>query len=172
MDSVVTINEGVENLTMLFYECTNYNKPVTFPNTAKDLHSTFEKCYAYNQPTIIPQGVVSMYGTFNNCSNFNQDMIIPNSVNNMQYTFRSCNAFGSTVTIKPGGTAMNVYGMFLQCNNSLKKTIICAPEDTAKFTVNDRNSVIAGSIAWTALGDGNGYYNSTYNIYIYNNYSA
>ena len=100
-------------------------------------------------------------------------MIIPNSVTDINYAFSGCSSFGSTVTIEPGGTALNVYGMFYHCNNSLKKTIICAPEDTAKFTIDDRNSVIASSaISWKALGDGNGYYDSTYNIYIYNNYSA
>ena len=85
------------NMARTFYNCNNFNQPVTIGNNVTDMYSTFQSCKNFNQPITIPDSVTNMYSTFFSCSNFNQLITIPDSVTSIgNFTFYYCTIFSPT----------------------------------------------------------------------------
>jgi hypothetical protein len=158
----------------LFTMCPNYNQPFTVPPQTNSL--TF-LCYGankFNSPII-----------FENCRErchctsilrfavaFNQEMTFPSNVIGVVNAFENCTSFGNNVYFKGNvSRALSTMGMFRNCNKSKRKYIWCNSVLTNNFLGKTTGDSVTGTaITWTAIT--NGYYNSTYNIYIYNNYEG
>jgi hypothetical protein len=195
----ITIPNSVTSCEDMFNGCTSFNQPVTIPNItessiySKSIEGMFYECYEFNQPLVIPNGIKScghilMYcynfnspitiGTnviscnqlLTGCNNFNQDITFPKNVASIFIGLQGTTSFGKNVFINNASiTQSNVYRLFQDCNNSLQKNIWC--NNLTPFLGNKyANSIAMADITWTEMT--NGYYNSVYNIYLYNNYSA
>ena len=156
-----------------FSTCSHFNQPVTIPNSVTNMASTFSSCYNFNQPVTILDGVTNMPNTFYYCSNFNQPVTIPDGVTNMISTFSYCNNFNQPVYFHNSlklsqTTTKNMFGGVH--DNSLIRSIYC-DNATPFLGTALSNSITGTAVTWSALPDGNGYYNALYNIYIYNNWT-
>ena len=164
----IIIPDSVTNMYSTFGRCPNFNQHITIPDSVTNMAGTFSGCNKFNQPITIPDNVTNMDHTFNNCPNFNQPVTIGNSVTNMYYAFNNCTSFGSSLYFKNSSKLTNVCYMFQYCNNSLRKYIYC--NNATPFLNTGRyNSITGGLVTWSTMD--NGYYNATYNIYIYNNWT-
>lgn len=157
--------------------CPVFNKSITFPNFGFEYNYAFTNCLKLNQPIIIEDCIegASMEGMFMGCTNFNQVVTIPKNVSFLSNMFANCTGFGNSIYMK-GNVArpqlLIVGGMFRNCNKSKRKNIYYNNIYDNRFTLNNTSSVIGANITWTALSSGNGYYNSTHNIYLYNDYEG
>lgn len=90
----------------LFYNCTNYNKPFSFPAVTSGCTCTdmFWGCTNYNpdSPISIPEGVTDCQGMFGNCSNFNVPVTIPDSATSCSSMFAYCSNFSQDLYIRDG----------------------------------------------------------------------
>lgn len=128
----------------------------------------FKESTSFNDQISIGSNVCSCYGMLMNCTGYNQDLTIPETVTNAMLMMFGCTKFGKNVYFK-GKTAktMPVTSMMYGCNNSLRKNIFFNSALNSIF--NATGSVVSG-ITWTTMT--NGFYNATYNIYCYYNYSG
>ena len=163
----VTIPNGVTNMWGTFMQCKNFNRPVTIPNSVTDMFGTFMQCNNFNQPVTIPNGVTDMNMTFYSCQSFNQPVTIPNSVTNMDSTFYSCESFNQPVTIPNSVTSMN--STFSWCSRFNQPVTIPNSVTNLENTFDDcftleRSSVPIHISHEIALGDTSNYiYNSLVN---------
>jgi hypothetical protein len=111
----VTIPNGVTNMMGTFLGCNSFNQPVTIPNSVTNMVETFMGCYRFNQPVTISNSVTNMVETFMGCYRFNQPVTIPNSVTNMVETFMGCSPFNQPVTISNSVT--NMVETFMGCES-------------------------------------------------------
>lgn len=140
------------NSAYMFEGCNNLNKTIGWTKDAGD-----------------PFNCVGMLA---NCTKFNQDITVPRGCNNLYQFLYNCKDFSKTVYIK--GTRsreLNISGLFYECNNSKRKNIRfnSALDSIFRATAYGK-TLIWYSITWTSLT--NGFYNSVYNIYCYNDYSG
>ncbi len=148
-NSVVNIPDSVENTAMMFANCYNFNQPVTIPKNATDIVYMFANCYNFNQPVTIPKNITNLYGTFWNCNTYNTDIYVDSvSIANVANMFR-------TAVNTSAVTSRNIW-----FNNSLNSI----------FNRTSTTSIVGTTIYWTAMSDGNGFYNTSYRINCYNNY--
>lgn len=159
--SIIFGSDKVASLNGFFYNCQKYNKPITIPKNAIYLNMTFYNCINFNYPIIIPDDTLFMQYMFDNCTKFNQTIYINKPVN-LASTFYNCIAFHSSVYIKNTTNLINVTNMFYNC-----RTFSIYAPDAEIFKTND--IIGKGILTWTEVV--NGYYNSMYRIYVYNNYS-
>ena len=193
----ITIPNSVTNMSYIFNGVDSFNHPITIPNSVKNMAGTFSNTYFFNHPITIPNGVENISNIFSYARRFNQPITIPNSVKDASKAFMGCYNFNRSITISDNVENMinllrgcerfssNIYfnnsstitnsfkitDMFSGCNELLKKSIYCnnaAP--FIKYTY-DSWSIVGGDVTWDALSDGNGYYNTYYNVYIYNNWT-
>jgi hypothetical protein len=77
-----------------FFGCSNFNQPITIPNSVKHIHSCFNSCPNFNQPITIPNSVTEITYFLSYCPNFGQDVyltrtdLMPTKYLSM---FKSCN---------------------------------------------------------------------------------
>lgn len=152
----------------------------------------FSGSETFNEPVIIGNNVVSCYSMFSNCYNFNQSITIPNSVVNCSYMFATCVNLKQPITIP-----VNVINAFAMCqhtgvqdiylkgntfrdisvssllrskNNQFRTNVFFNSIFNNKFNVSNYFSIVGTLVEWTTMD--NGFYNSTLNVYCYNNYSG
>lgn len=179
----------------LFAGCTNFNQKIYLPDGlayayGMYLNSAFNQPYEINCPTLVV--IDSMfYGctNFNSTitfnvprvstlksmfanSAFNQNIYIPSQINNLYHTFANCKSFSKNVYIQGTYRVLNVAGMFNGCDNTKRKNIFFNKALNSTFGQTGGTSVIGASITWTNITGNVGFYNATYNIYCYNNYSG
>ena len=120
--------------------------------------------------------VNSCSGILSRCTNFNNNVYIEENVSLCAEALYGCNKFSSHIYFK-GKTLRNIwleamlygagevgstyYPKYIHCHKNL------APEIYNAYLVDYDTP-----ISWTNLVDNNGWYNSLYNIYLYNNYSG
>lgn len=179
----------------LFSKCTNFNQKVNLPDDlyyARSMyaHTAFNQPYEINCPTVIEidsmfyncinlnstitfnvPNVKSLGSMFYN-SAFNKDIYIPSQINNLFHTFANCKSFSKNVYIQGTYRVINVAGMFLNCDNTKRKNIFFNNALNGQFGQSGSTSVIGAPITWTNITGNVGFYNATYNIYCYNNYSG
>lgn len=182
----IHIPDSVKNMYYTFYGCENFNQPIEIPNTVETVLALFRNCYNFNQPITIPNNANTSYA-FMGCYKFNQPItsngewarqIFDHSAMNCDVTFgpctyvltlafNGCQNFGKNVYVN--SVNINVVGgMFNNCNNALRKNIWFNSVLNDMFGKSDINSVVSNEITWTTMT--NGFYNTAYNIYCYNNY--
>lgn len=186
----ITIPNSVENCRGMF-QAASFNQPLTIPNSVKDCSYMFHNS-AFNQSLIIPDSVTNCMRMFEDSSIRDQTVIIGNNVEDCSYMFSK--SYPSTGLVIPKNV-INCFGMFGNSHYLKDSTIYINgnPNTERMFTwvhnnfVNNKNRnmvVYAGSsinanklvyayntwYTFTPLQDGNGYYNSYLNFYVYNNY--
>lgn len=130
-----------------FNRCYNFNQPMVFPNSISTLDNVFEHCWNYNQPTTFGSQTLSLNNAFYNCKNMAQNITILS--NRVQY----------------------ICGFLNSKNNSKRVNIIIPAGNTTETTFRNTSaqySVTSTSISWTNDASNNCFYNTKYNIYIYN----
>lgn len=185
------------NSWMMFHNCTNLNQRISIEYYTNTI-GMFRNCFNLNQMFVrdeYPTNCQMMFANCNNlnktvgwgmqggtsfnawgmlegCTKFNQDITIPNTCIDIGSLLWNCKDFAKTVYIK-GTTArtLNVSYMLMDCNNSKRKNIRFHPSLDSLFRQTTASTSIVGKgITWTNLT--NGFYNSLYNIYCYNDYSG
>lgn len=174
----------------MFFNCQNFNQPINI-TSATNCYNMFYKCTNFNQPLVIGDDVDTTWILYNctnfnspitfgnNCriwspfevSNFNSDIRIKGLNSNCSWLVYNCNSFGANIYIDWIGNNAALVNCISNKTNSISKSFHVTSEAT-DFMLN-QNLVYAGSQVkptYEALGDGNGYFNAAYNIYIYNNY--
>lgn len=192
-NSSVIIGNNIKNCYSMFQNCRSFNQPVIIPNNATYLAYMFDNSTSFNQPVTIPNKVINCYRMFQNCFNLNSPIILGNKVENCSGMFRRCNNFNQSITIP--NSYINCAYMFENCTNmsaniyiknaSISKAAVnglVASKNNSKriniFCNNITNligggptsggSIVDRDISWTSMV--NGYYNTAFNIYLYNNY--
>lgn len=189
----VTIGSKVTNCKGMFSNSQSiFNQPITIPNSVIECSYMFSENPSFNQPIVIPGSVKNCFAMFMRTSNLNQPVTISNDVNNFNgHAMLMAQNFNQPVVFPTGvtdatqvfGGAMNMCSdiVFLHTqgplntsyllwntNNSLRKNVYC--RNLSLLNATNRQSIVGANITWSATT--NGYYNSTYNIYILNNIPA
>lgn len=158
----ITIAQNVTNYRNLYAGLEAFNQPVTIPNYVSDCSYMFLYT-AFNRELEIPESVDNCAWMFY-YSAFNQDITLPYTLRTFWGGLQGCVAFGKNVYFdKPTISHKN---MFSGCNNSLQKNIFA---NLSSFAYQGTGDIVGGvSLTWESIT--NGYRNTAYNIYLYNNY--
>ena len=150
----------------------NYYAPRQSGSSFDSLHVS-----EYND-VYVGKYVTSCNNMLSYCADFNNNVYIGENVIFAEYALDFCTNFSSHIYFK-GNTLRefrasgmlhfagiidwdgNYYNKYLHCHKNF------AP---AVYNANLFDSY--SPLSWTPLSDNNGWYNSTYNIYLYNNYSG
>ena len=173
-NSPVEITNNVTNCFQMFSTCTNFNQPVTIPDSVTNCAEMFSDMYghgtAFNSPVIIGNNVTDCSGMFT-WTNFNRDIRLPQNVINAERMFSECDDFSANVYIdgRPSISAMFERYPGVPPGTYNQVNVYCNDVEWI-VAINDYNSIVGyAGINWTSIT--NGYYSSTTNIYLYNNYS-
>lgn len=167
----------VGNIRAMFLNCRLYNQAFILPSTTIGtdvcIEALFSDCVIFNKPITISEslGVNSLYQLFLRCSRFNCDVTVPSTVEDIRAMLHTCDSFGRNVYVK-GTTSrpLNTFGMLTNTNVSKRKNIHFNAALNSAFNSTSTYTIIgSSSISWTRMT--NGFYNTQYNIYCYNNYS-
>lgn len=165
----VNIPNSVVNMTMAFGMCNNFNKPVSLGNNVNDMYRAFYNCFNLNQPFTIPDSVMNLVEAFNYCSAFNSPVVIGNNVTSLNYTFYNCKKMGQDIVIHAKNVTTVRY-MLGGKNNSIRVNIFVHAGSSTENTIRTASQGVTGSsMYWTNDPENNCFYNTTYNIYVYNN---
>ena len=192
----ITLYNNVTNCAQMFNNCSYFNQPVNIPDSVINCHAMFSTCLLLNKPVTIGNSVTDCSSMFFQCRYFNQSIIIPDSVTNCSSIFYWCDKMSGDITF--GNNVINMsYAVFANNRSTINIYINNTSSDvnvsgllhsnyphgydnTAYIFCNNieiLNKSTTGSIignndpiTWEEVT--NGYYNSQYNVYIYNNYSA
>ncbi len=144
-----------ENIAYMFRDAVVFNKEVTFPHSNINRYS--------------PMGLNMAY-VFQNASNYNCAVRVPNRATNICSMLENATMFGNTVYVNNKSFGMShVRNLFKGCNNSKRKTLYC---NNGRNLIGNTasNSLVGAAVTWATTT--NGYYNATYNVYIYYNYTG
>ena len=184
------------NVAGMFLNCYNLNQPFNFtiPSTVsytwglpRNAHFAFGYCSNLNQPISIEQsGINDMSQMFSHCNNFNQPIYLSirnlgmNKVKNylnISYMLEYCDNFAQAIYINMNDPYIRDFawvestGLFYNCNNQLQKSIYAPSFEEYMYDQEHReniNDTLVGSpITWTKFANNHGYYNQSYNIYLY-----
>jgi len=133
------------SLSDFFCGCSNFNQPMIFYPGAS-LYRTFSGCHNYNQPVVCDFRNSYFERMFDGANNMSSDIIFLHS-NDEQLYYPTFNGMISNMS---RGNSINIY---IYNMTNIKQDNIVA-----------NVSVVP---TWTAVT--NGFYNSTYNIYLLNN---
>ena len=85
----------------------------------------------------------------------------------MNYLLSGCKDFGANIYIDLDLGARNCAGMLYDCNLYKRKNIHCTNRGLSTLLINTSpSSIVRDAITWSYSSDGY-YYNTYYNIYIY-----
>ena len=59
----------------MFYNCYNFNQPVTIPDNVTNTSWMFWDCYNFNQPVTIPENVTNVFSMFYECNKLNNSSV-------------------------------------------------------------------------------------------------
>lgn len=153
----------------MFSGCSKFNQSITFPNAYVYFNSIFYNCNNFNKQIIFPYHTTSMVLVFGECKSFNSIVYVPWETSNIYSMLSGCTNFGNKVYIN-STRIKDAFGLFRGCNNSKRKEIYFHHSLNNIFNISNSSSIVGKSISWSSMT--NGFYNITYNIYCYNNYSA
>lgn len=192
----VTLGNNVLNCCSMFEYAQNFNQPITIPNSVVDCQMMFLDAINFNQPvTIHSNRILRFYGMFARCYNFNQSVTIPDSDTNYECSqmFTGCTSLNQPITIGKNATSIHrilfgdtnfnsdvyirstsIYADVSYYNNAFGnvKGVKLHFNPVMNNIFNDYRAYGNTEISWTDMSDGNGFYNTTRNIYCYNNYSV
>ena len=179
----------VTSLQETYNGCANLTgSPVCGPNVGS-MALTYTNCYNLTGSPVCGNKVQTMYGTYWNCRNLTGKPVCGNNVVNMCQTYGFCTNLKGPALVGPNVTdvttsyrscrniTQNAYvfsniiskstGCFQGKDNS-KRLDIYVHKNSAtlnNFLNTDNTSLVGSDITWAQNGDM--YYNTPYNIYIY-----
>lgn len=124
----------------------------------------------FAKPFSIPNSVTSCEYMFSNCTQFSNSVTIPESVINCHNMFRACIRFNNNIYFKSNGNfrIINLKNFLGEYTGSVNRANIFFNNILDNQF---RNMTFNKSVpSWTTMT--NGFYNSTYGIYCYNNYEG
>lgn len=159
------LSSYIPNAVQLFFQNSMFNNSITIGNNVKNCYEMFYQCYNFNGLINIGKNVNNCVQMLYYCSNFNQSpLIFPNNVNNFYQTMSYCSDFQGNIYVE-NNSVYNVRYMLQGTNTAKRKNIYCTY--LGYFGQTSSSSSLTGtSITWTPMT--NGYYNTYYNIYLYN----
>ena len=182
----ITIPNKVTSCTYMFNRCINFNQPIIIPDSVQYCGNMFGGCYNFNQPVTFGANIYSCYAMFYNCQKFNQPINMPNTVDDCSSMFINCQNFNQPIILSanltncaylfsncydynqniymPSNKVINAYRMLY--NHNKMKRINVFSRSLGRLR-NNSTSIVGVNVAWTSIT--NGYYNATYNIYLYSN---
>lgn len=180
-NQTINIPNSVTNMYGTFYNCTNFNKTVSISDNVKDMAYAFYNCYKLDQTINIPSNVTNLSYCFFNCAQLGYigkmtSIDIPAKVTNVSYMLKNCQNIASpmllktaTLYFKNANALTNTIGLLEGWNN--QRRINIRGNNRLKFmNTAASNSITRTAITWTNTT--NYSYNTTYNIYVYNNYTG
>ena len=160
----VNIGNQVNNCYGMFLNCSNFNQPINIPDTANDCGKMFSGCTKFNQPVTIGTNANNCSYMFTGCQRFNQPIVIPTNVDNCTLMFSGCNDMCQNIYIKKNNNLIT-QSMISGHNNQKQINIFC--ENLALLNKTWSQTIVGYEITWTSMT--NGYYNTAFNVYLYNN---
>ena len=158
------------------------------------MHSTYFQCKNLTGSPVCGNNVTNMYGTYSGCRNLTGSPVCGDNVTDMGHTYFYCyNLTGSPVC---GNNVTSMWNTYAGCRNlnegtfyfysnkvsqaqncfyyknNLRRYNIHVPAGSKTlqtFFINNTQSIVGVPITWT--NEGNNFYNTAYNIYIYANTS-
>lgn len=171
----VVIPSNVQNCQGMLYECTAFNSNVNFRGTAsRNCQNMLYGCTAFNKAVNLTEGITNCSNMFRNDYLFNQSLTIPSTATNCDNMLYHC--YNYTKNIYFSGNVENVrtVNMLAGKYNNRKINIFYNGQVGNIWGANCflRYIINGKQIGLAAMSDGNGYYNSTVNLYYYNNYGG
>lgn len=181
----VIIGNNVGNCAGMFYDCHYISQNISIPDSVIDCSHMFHGCgnIFWNGNEIkIPNNAKYLGYMFFNVYNFSQNIHIPPKVENVgcmlggDDTLFSTHSYPNVYFEAKEYRDINIIGMFGNwyqgssdgVNRSLIKNVFFNSVLNNVFNRNASNSIAGGTIEWTPMT--NGFYNSEFNFYMYNNY--
>lgn len=171
--NVVYQNRATQFVTMegVFASCVALNSPVTLPdcNMVNSVAYMFNNCTSFNQTiNFTSNAAYYYYYMFHNCSQLNQDMnfkFMYNGSSDTSNMFRNALNVGGDFYFS-NGNSHTVRNMFFNSGVGRRKNCYC--DTLTRFLWTNTSSIVGQTITWTAMDNGQGYYNDSFNIYLYN----
>ena len=158
--------KGNANCSHMFEYCSNFDANVKINDNVKDCSYMFNACIGLNKIVNVPAKAENIERMFQNCHEYHaSNIIIPKNVESCFYTFAECTNIEGNIYIN-NSSISSVIGMLYRKDNAKRINVFC--NNIRAINANNSYSLISGSIVWTATS--NGYFNESYNIYLYNNY--
>ena len=180
LNQEIQVPANAVDTTDMFRYCYNLNQ--SFSVNSELAVGMFVYCNSLNRPIILGN-VKNAYALLSYASNFNQDITIPNMTENICSLLAHSASFAKNIYIKGNlisrNGSLDTLGLLQNSNNSLRKNIWFNSTLNAYFNKTGINNSIVGlehnyssatAITWTSMT--NGFYNTAYNIYCYNNYTG
>lgn len=111
----VTFDSAIEGLASSMFSGTPFNQPITLPSSLKYDGGIFGDATAFNSSVTYPDCTEVMESSFQGCYSFNQPIHLPSSLLYATDVFDNCYKFNQSVSI-PGGCKV-VRGMFHNCRS-------------------------------------------------------
>ena len=163
----------------MFAQCTNFNQPVIMGNNVINCTNMFVRCVNFNQPITIPNSVVDCncmfmeYVAETNTSSWTNVKIVPVSdIYVKGNTFRNIGTQNMLSRVHRNENSQGYGTNAFNNRRDVRTNIYFNSVLQNQFNRTNAKSLVGAPITWTALDDGNGYYNARANIWLYNNYEG
>ena len=165
-NSPIVIGNNVNSCVSFLYGANHFNSTIIFGNNVRYCMNMFNGCTAFNKPVTI-NGAVNCRQLLYRATWFNSPVYLHgNQLNDIAFMLELCPEFHSDVYISSINTQLNIYNAFI--HNSIRLHFNSAMNSVFNKSSGYRRD--SSGITWTDMSDGNGFYNTAYNIYCYNNY--
>ena len=105
LNSPVTLHEGLEEASYMFYACRSFNQPIELPSTLVDARDMFCCAYRFNQEVHVGENVRKASHMFARCSSLSKDINVPGTIFDSYDCFDMCPFMSETgKAIKPTKT--------------------------------------------------------------------
>lgn len=162
----MNIPAGVTNCQYMFSSCTMYNSVVIIPNTVKNTQYMFSNVnsrqYNYDNSQWYPQ----TYEALRQPIYFYADNTFSGGA---QYMFQSCNTMTDLYLI---GLKNNLQLNYFMRNNGINRCNIYTDDISQNILYNTYILTNYGKPTWTRDVDNGCIYNTTVNLYVYNNWDG
>jgi hypothetical protein len=130
---------------------------------------TYENCYKLIGFPVCGNKVTSMFMTYANCYNLTGSPVCGNNVTDMSWTYFGCFNLSAGSIYMRSNNISSAWGCFSGKNNFNRYNIYAHPNTTTwnTLSINNSSSLVGTFITWTNDTTTGGFYNTTYNIYIY-----
>lgn len=158
--------KGSLNCARMFEYCSDFDANVKINDNVIDCNGMFNACIRLNKIVNIPSKAENIIEMFRNCREYHaSNIVIPKNVKSCQYVFINCSNIEGNIYIN-NANITSVAAMLQGKNVSKRINVFC--NNIRAINASNSYSIVGSSIVWTATS--NGYYNQSYNIYLYNNY--
>jgi Mycoplasma protein of unknown function, DUF285. len=125
------IIDGLTDMTLCFYGCTNLVQAPELPATVTTMSSCFQDCIGLIQSPALPAAVTDMSYCFAGCKGLSQSPKIPDAVKNMRYCFEGCKGLSEAPAIP--AAVENMSGCFSGCTGLTQSPKIPNPNSVTNM---------------------------------------